>query len=386
MRKTSWLAVACAMAVAAILGGASGESAHADTTVCAQYGSTTIDNGRYVVMNNEWGDTSPQCINVTATGFAITTASHTKTGGSPAAYPAVYAGCHYGNCSSGSNLPMAVNSGQFQTVQTSVAMSYPNNGSVYDASYDIWFDPTPRTDGQNTGAELMVWLNHTGSVQPVGSRVATVSIGGASWDVWFGNIGWNVVSYVRTSPTASITFPVSSFWNDIVARGYGQNSWYLTSVQAGFEPWVNGTGLAVTNFSYSTGSSGGGGTGSAGPVTGYQGLCLDVRAANSADGTPVQVYTCNGTGAQTWSAAANGTLKSLGKCLDVTAAGTADGTKVQLYTCNGTAAQVWQPQANGTLVNPGSGKCLDDTGFGGSGTQVQIWTCGGGANQQWRVP
>jgi hypothetical protein len=29
---------------------------------------------------------------------------------------------------------------------------------VYDASYDVWFDPTARTDGQNTGAELMVWL------------------------------------------------------------------------------------------------------------------------------------------------------------------------------------------------------------------------------------
>ena len=47
---------------------------------------------------------------------------------------------------------------------------YPNNGSVYDAAYDIWFDPTARTDGQNTGAELMVWLNHTGSVQPPARR------------------------------------------------------------------------------------------------------------------------------------------------------------------------------------------------------------------------
>jgi len=147
--------MACAVAVTAILGGAGEGSGQADTSVCAQFGSTTIANGRYVAMNNEWGDTSPQCIDVTATGFSITTASHTKTGGSPAAYPAVYAGCHYGNCSSGSGLPMAVDSSQFQAVQTSVAMSYPNNGSIYYASYDIWFDPTPRTDGQNTGAGLM---------------------------------------------------------------------------------------------------------------------------------------------------------------------------------------------------------------------------------------
>ena len=73
-------------------------------------------------------------------------------------------------------------------------------------------------------------------------------------------------------------------------------------------------------------------------------------------------------------------------CLDVNAAGTANGTLVDLYTCNGTAAQVWQPQSNGELINPNSGKCLDDTGFGGSGTQVQIWACADSSNQQWTLP
>jgi beta-glucosidase len=123
-----------------------------------------------------------------------------------------------------------------------------------------------------------------------------------------------------------------------------------------------------------------------GAVTGYQGLCLDVRAANSADGTPVQVYTCNGTSAQSWTAEPGGTLQALGKCLDVTSGGTANGTLVDLYTCNGTGAQVWPPQSDGALVNPQSGKCLDDTGYGGSGTQVQIWSCTGNANQSWTLP
>ena len=82
----------------------------------------------------------------------------------------------------------------------------------------------------------------------------------------------------------------------------------------------------------------------------------------------------------------NGTLEVLGMCLDVDGAGTANGTLVDLYTCNGTGAQQWQAQSNGELVNPESGKCLDDTGFGGSGTQVQIWSCGDGTNQQWHLP
>ncbi|SEG86203.1 beta-glucosidase [Actinacidiphila yanglinensis] len=123
----------------------------------------------------------------------------------------------------------------------------------------------------------------------------------------------------------------------------------------------------------------------AGPIVGYQGLCLDVSGANSADGTKVDVYTCNGTTAQQWTVGADSTVRALGKCLDVTAAGTANGTKVQLYTCNGTGAQVWQPQSDGSLRNPSSGRCLDDTDQSTTpGTQVQIWDCTGGANQVWK--
>ncbi len=252
------LAAAAAIGLAATAGALalSTGSANADTQICDTYGSTTIAGGKYIVQNNNWGDSTQQCINVTSSGFSIASASHNKAqNGAPGAYPSVYAGCHYANCSSGSSLPMQTSDSRFAGISTSVSMSYPNNGSVYDASYDIWFDPTPRTDGQNTGAELMVWLNHTGSVQPVGSKVATVNIAGGTWDVWFGNSGWNVISYVRTSATSSINFSVSSFWSDIVNRGYGQRSWYMTSVQAGFEPWVNGTGLAVTNFSYTVGGT-----------------------------------------------------------------------------------------------------------------------------------
>jgi beta-glucosidase len=129
------------------------------------------------------------------------------------------------------------------------------------------------------------------------------------------------------------------------------------------------------------------GTGSpTGPITGYQGLCLDDRSASTANYNPIQVYTCNGTSAQQWTVASGSTLQVLGKCLDVDGAGTANGTTVDLYDCNGTVAQVWQPQSDGALVNPNSGKCLDDTGFGGSGTQVQIWSCTGGANQKWTLP
>jgi hypothetical protein len=149
---------------------------------------------------------------------------------------------------------------------------------------------------------------------------------------------------------------------------------------------------------YTTGGSSSGGgtppppppppTGSTGPIVGYGGLCVDVRAANSANFTPVQVYTCNGSNAQQWSVVqAGSTLHALGKCLDINGGGTADGTPVDLYDCNSTGAQVFIPESNGELYNPQSNKCLDDAGWSTTpGTQLQIWDCTGGANQQWSLP
>ena len=79
-----------------------------------------------------------------------------------------------------------------------------------------------------------------------------------------------------------------------------------------------------------------------GAITGYGGKCADVAGANPANGTQVQLYTCNGSGAQAWTVGnSDNSIQALGKCLDVTAAGTANGTKVQLYACNGSNAQKW---------------------------------------------
>ena len=126
--------------------------------------------------------------------------------------------------------------------------------------------------------------------------------------------------------------------------------------------------------------------GSTGRIVGYGSKCVDIAGASSANGAAVQLYTCNGTGAQQWTVGTDNTLRALGKCMDVTAAGTANGTKVQLYDCNGSNAQKWTRSGN-ALVNTGSGKCLDATGpSSADGTRLQIWTCSGGANQNWTLP
>ncbi|MCC9152375.1 ThuA domain-containing protein [Streptomyces parvulus] len=124
-----------------------------------------------------------------------------------------------------------------------------------------------------------------------------------------------------------------------------------------------------------------------GEVKGVGGKCLDVDNSMTADGTKIQLWTCNGTAAQRWTRADDGTLTALGKCLDVSGGGTADGTKIQLWTCNGSGAQKWAPQSDGTVRNPQSGKCLDASGgTWNDGTPVHLWTCHTGANQKWVLP
>lgn len=121
-------------------------------------------------------------------------------------------------------------------------------------------------------------------------------------------------------------------------------------------------------------------------IKGLAGKCVDVNGANSANGTAVQLYDCNGSAAQQWTVGSDGTIRALGKCLDVNAGGTADGTKVQLYDCNGSAAQQWAVSSANDIVNPQANKCLDVTGNNSAnGTPLQIWTCSGAANQKWTV-
>jgi hypothetical protein len=77
----------------------------------------------------------------------------------------------------------------------------------------------------------------------------------------------------------------------------------------------------------------------------------------------------------------------LGKCLDAWQSGTTNGTKIDLYTCNGTGAQQWTAGSNGSLVNPESSLCLDDPSASTTaGTQLQLYGCNNTNAQVWHLP
>ena len=289
-------------AASAVTAFAVAPSASADTQICDQYGSTTV-GGRYVVMNNRWGTSAQQCINVTSSGFAITSQQGVgSTSGAPVSYPAIFLGCHYTNCSPGTNLPMQVSA--ISSATSSISYNYVS-GATYDAAYDIWLDPTPRRDGNNA-MEIMIWFNRQGSIQPIGSVVGNTTIGGRTWQVWQGSNGSNnVISYVAPSPITSWSFSVLDFINDVKNRGAITSAWYLTSIQAGFEPWIGGTGLAVTNFSASVNGGGGTTPPTTTPTTPPPGGSAACRVTYSADSWG-NGFVANVTVANTGSSAVNG--------------------------------------------------------------------------------
>ena len=96
-----------------------------------------------------------------------------------------------------------------------------------------------------------------------GSQVASdVSIDGRSYGVYLRQWHWNTITYTMTTGATSVRnldlWPLVAY---AVGRGYIQPSWYLISVESGFELWRGGTGLATDSFSVKVA---GGGSPSAG--------------------------------------------------------------------------------------------------------------------------
>jgi glucosylceramidase len=193
----------------------------------------------------------------------------------------------------------------------------------------------------------------------------------------------------RIASTASTTIPNVAWINPdgskaLVAFNASGTTQTVKVIWGGESFTYSVPAKTSVTFTWTGTQSGGSATG---PITGIAGKCVDVAGAATANGTAVQLFDCNSSAAQQWTAAADGSLQALGKCMDIVSAGTANGTAVQLFDCNGSGAQQWTATAAHDLMNPASGRCLDATGpSSANGTRLQIWDCTGGTNQKWTVP
>jgi serine/threonine protein kinase len=107
------------------------------------------------------------------------------------------------------------------------------------------------------------------------------------------------------------------------------------------------------------------------------GDCLNLNPDQS-----IVLWSCNGTDAQKFDLAADGTLRVRGKCVQVLSP--VDGARLTAADCSGLSVQQWSFNAAYDLVNLGVVKCTDvPEGRTEDGTPAQVWACTGGANQKW---
>jgi hypothetical protein len=122
------------------------------------------------------------------------------------------------------------------------------------------------------------------------------------------------------------------------------------------------------------------------PIKGDHGKCLDDHGAVTTNGNKIDIWTCNGTSAQSWTHNSNNTLSVLGSCLSDKHY-TGASTKLVLWSCIGNKNEQWRHRSNGEYVLATNGLCLTDPSSSTvNGTQVQIRACHDYRDQRWSGP
>jgi hypothetical protein len=232
LRKLTMAVLAPAMAIGATVGLASAPASAAVWNSCEQYGNTSL-NG-YTLYNNIWGSgAGSQCIWANSgTNWGVW-ANHPNTGGIKS-YP---------------NAKKVINKSitSLGSLSSSYNVTVPSSGA-YNTSYDIW--------DTNHAYEIMLWMNKTGAVGPLGTSQGNVTLGGHTWTVYKGNNGSNAVfSFIRTSNSSSGTvdiLPILKWIKD--TKGWFGNV-TIGDLQLGFEITSSSGGLNFTLNSESVTSS-----------------------------------------------------------------------------------------------------------------------------------
>ena len=226
----------------------------AEAKVCGKDDVVPAGGADYLAENDIWGADTHQCIVVGDRSLTVDVAEHDKPpDGDPAAYPALFKGCHWGKCSADSGLPVQVS--RMPDVLSDWASRQAESGT-YNAAYVVWFNTSPATTGAPDGAELIIWLRSHGGIRPGGERIAGgVPLAGATWNIWFQPAGGhNRIVYERIGDVTSVrNLDIRAFTDDAVGRGWIRPEWYLIGVEAGFNLWSGGAGNAVDRFAVTVG-------------------------------------------------------------------------------------------------------------------------------------
>jgi len=215
-----------------------------------------IDNaGNYSIQNDVYNAMGgSECITATAGGNCVgftATPMLNVTGNTPGSYPSVIYGWHYGAFYGSYSAAKAISS--IGSIPSSWQYTVPGSGVKYDVAYDIWANQSggnPSQPDANT-LELMIWLDYTSDAVPAGAATGqTTTIAGQTWQIYTGMVStWHYIAYRRAAggpPFSNVD--LKPFLTDAMTRNVGiTSSWYLLSVEAGFEIWKGQNVPFVTN-------------------------------------------------------------------------------------------------------------------------------------------
>jgi hypothetical protein len=227
-------------------------------TVTGQYGTYDDPDYQWAFMaNNIWnwnnsGSDHGQYIwynSIDSWGVK----AYTTFGSNPAysevkSYGSIVFGSHYGRKSKNTNgFPIQVKSIKSKlNAQWNVRTENTDSNSNWNASYDIWFDPSSTNNGANK-YEIMIWTKYQNQY-PIGKKVVNKeSVAGVDYEIWEGSNGINQVITFR--PINNGTGKFSASLKTYIDYAVNTRKWmtdanYLTSIQAGFEICTAGKGAA----------------------------------------------------------------------------------------------------------------------------------------------
>lgn len=199
----------------------------------------------YYVRNNVWNTQAAgqtQCMTALGdpgqkyAGFELTDCGLSVSSTTPASYPSVVKGWHYGLNTTSSGLPIQLS----QLSSIPVEWHFTPPSGKYNVAFDIWIHPQQGVTSPDGGLEFMIWVSHGGGPTPAGSRLqATASVEGATWEINKGTMNtWQYLAYVRNPVSASpFLADIGAIIGNAVGLGYIDASWYLLGIEAGFEIW-----------------------------------------------------------------------------------------------------------------------------------------------------
>lgn len=243
LSKKAKTMLAGTVALAAAAGVTVAQAGEADKK-CGAFDTVTM--GKYYVNNNLWGQddgTGTQCVwdtsrsgDTVGWGTNYTWTSKAGKENSVKSYASTVLGWHWGWKTDKAATELPVRVGDRKPVRTSWEFSVGSDPGTMNVAYDLWLHAKNNADWQDRPTdEVMVWLDRQGGAGPLGTKYGSVSLDGTMWDIYQGDIGWKVYSFVRRANTTKASLDLDDFTQALVRRKLLGNDKYLSGIEAGSE-------------------------------------------------------------------------------------------------------------------------------------------------------